>query len=121
MSIDKVKEWIFFFKKYMNSIRARVVAAYKCKTVKELAKKIGMNEQTLYGYLNLKRDIPTEILRKFSQDTGMSIDWILTGEDNQVDDFTGLVIRAVGEAPQPIDEPTKKKILEIIKVLTEKP
>ena len=65
-----------------NSIGSRIVQAFNAKDLKEAAQMLGENYASLHNWSSKRRDFPTNVLIKIAKMTNSSIDWILTGDDN---------------------------------------
>ena len=64
-----------------NSIGFRIVQAFNAKDLKEVAQIVGENYSSLHNWASQRRDFPTNILIKIAKMANVSIDWILTGEN----------------------------------------
>jgi transcriptional regulator with XRE-family HTH domain len=50
----------------------------------ELARRVGMNKQNLWGFENEKNGVSNEVLQKLAKELGVSIDYIMTGKDSEI-------------------------------------
>lgn len=67
-----------------NSIGFRIVRALGAKDLTEAAQMLGENYSSLYNWSSQRRDFPTNVLIKIARLTNKSVDWILTGENGEI-------------------------------------
>jgi len=63
----------------IKNILERLKIYFKANNNKELAKKIGVNYQTLNTWIK-RNKIPYELLHEIGQNENISLDWLLTGK-----------------------------------------
>jgi hypothetical protein len=66
-----------------NSIGYRIVQALGAKDLKEAAQILGENYSSLYNWSSQRRDFPTNVLIKIARMTNKTVDWLLTGENDE--------------------------------------
>src|SRR5436190_23123002 len=64
----------------LEGIKQRVLLAYNVSELSEFAKSLAISYQTLQHYFIGRTPIPTALLLRFSEDTRVSIHWLLTGK-----------------------------------------
>ena len=67
-------------RKQLDGIKQRLLSAYNLPDLGELATYIEISSQTIQHYFIGRTPIPSALLLRFSQDTHISIHWLLTGE-----------------------------------------
>lgn len=100
----------------MNSIGQRI--DHKCKELKitlpDLAKISGINYKTLHRTMMIDKPNPTlDQLKKLSIALGMSIDSIVFGEKESVDQEISILLNDI----QSIGKDDKKRILYMIRMM----
>jgi phage repressor protein C with HTH and peptisase S24 domain len=63
-----------------TAIVRRILDAYKCGRDEDLEGKLGVNRRSISNYRNGIRHISLDHLEKTARDTGVSLDWLLTGQ-----------------------------------------
>ncbi len=66
--------------KQLAGIKERLLAAYNLPELGELARYLEISYQTLQHYFLGRTPIPSALLLRFSEDTHVSIHWLLTGK-----------------------------------------
>ena len=66
--------------KQLAGIKQRLLSAYNLPELGELARCLEISYQTLQHYFMGRTPIPSALLLRFSEDTHISIHWLLTGK-----------------------------------------
>ncbi len=66
--------------KQLAGIKERLLAAYNLPELGELARYLEISYQTLQHYFIGRTPLPSALLLRFSEDTHISIHWLLTGQ-----------------------------------------
>ena len=98
--------------------------AYADMRVKELARLSGVKKQTIDSYLRENNYIPSaEIAVNIARALGVSVEYLVTGEETSLKSTYPLEARLVAEITAKLDEKNRKmavKIIESIKKHEEK-
>jgi transcriptional regulator with XRE-family HTH domain len=83
--------------------------------VKELATATGISRHTLDNYLNTRKRMPTaDVAVKIAQALGVSVEYLVTGEENEPDKSTfGRDIRVLSQSFKLLSENDRKMVLAI--------
>ncbi|GHU01038.1 hypothetical protein FACS1894147_00130 [Spirochaetia bacterium] len=92
--------------------------AYQGILVKELADRAGISRHTLDNYLNVRKRIPTaDIAVKIAQVLGVSVEYLIIGEENTPDRASpGPEIRALIQNFRQLDENDRKMVNAIVQL-----
>ncbi|OPY14662.1 MAG: HTH-type transcriptional regulator PrtR [Syntrophus sp. PtaB.Bin138] len=88
---------------------------------KDLADRLGVKPTTVSGYISGKIDASVKVIQLVSQMTGVTLDWLITGEGpmrNESVEISGYAIRAEPNGSAPTDEEMEdlpKPFIEVIK------
>ena len=66
--------------KQLEGIKQRLLSAYNLPELGELARYLEISYQTIQHYFIGRTPIPSALLLRFSEDTHISIHWLLTGK-----------------------------------------
>jgi transcriptional regulator with XRE-family HTH domain len=73
----------------MSEIGERIrEAASRCDTVEKMAELAGIPRRTLYNYLKGPREPKAAQLAAISRVTGVTLEWLITGEGEMLDDMS---------------------------------
>lgn len=99
-------------KKTLDAVLERLMTVFSVESDSELARKLGVNRQTL-GSWRSRKSIPYALCVNVSESEGVSLDWLLTGE--------GSMLRAGSEAVTETAaiNPQEEAILELFRSLGE--
>ena len=99
-------------KKTLDAVLERLMTVFSVDSDSELARKLGVNRQTL-GSWRSRKSIPYALCVNVSESEGVSLDWLLTGE--------GSMLRAGSEAVTETAaiNPQEEAILELFRSLGE--
>lgn len=99
-------------KKTLDAVLERLMTVFSVDSDSELARKLGVNRQTL-GSWRSRKSIPYALCVNVSESEGVSLDWLLTGE--------GTMLRAGSEAVSETAaiNPQEEAILELFRSLGE--
>lgn len=99
-------------KKTLDAVLERLMTVFSVESDSELARKLGVNRQTL-GSWRSRKSIPYALCVNVSESEGVSLDWLLTGE--------GSMLRAGSEAVSETAaiNPQEEAILELFRSLGE--
>ena len=100
----------------MNTIGQRI--DHKCKELKinitDLAKISGINYKTLHRTMNTDEPNPTlDQLKKLSITLGMSIDSIVFGEKENIDEEISIILNDI----KSLEKEDKKRILYMVRMM----
>lgn len=63
-----------------ETFSGRIQASFGGKSLKEIAELLGEKPSTFWNWATERTDIPTKVLAKIATATGVSLNWLLTGE-----------------------------------------
>jgi transcriptional regulator with XRE-family HTH domain len=90
---------------------------YQDMLVKELAELTGVSRHTLDNYLNARRRMPTvDVAVKIAQALGVSVEYLVLGEDKQEPPPIGVEVRALVQNYKQLSKDYQKMITEIIQL-----
>ena len=76
------------------SFEWRIVSAFDGMSLKQIAEKLQINDKTFWNWAMQRTQMPNEVLAKIGKETGISLNWLLTGEGERLTadkkDFTTL-------------------------------
>ena len=96
--------------------------AFQDMVVKELAVQSGISKSTLDNYLSVRGYMPSaEAAVKIAQTLGVSVEYLVTGEDNHPDKSSmGPEIRSLVQNFKLLSEDDRKMIISIIQLFKNK-
>lgn len=112
-------------KNYLPGLKERLLEAYKAKNISSLSRLLGIANSTLDGYVKGTSDIPTAVLMRFSEDTGVSVHWLLTGGgekfpeiESHEESVFAFILRKGGAPPRLVHLSDPKLLMMVRKILS---
>ena len=86
--------------------------------VKELAVKSGVNKYSLDNYLNARGQTPSiEVGYRIANALGVSVEYLITGEENNDGDKSNAEIRIIAQLAEQLDDENRKFVIDFMKWL----
>jgi transcriptional regulator with XRE-family HTH domain len=91
--------------------------AYSGMLVKELAAKSGVSKYSIDNYLNARGQIPSvEVAIKIARTLGVSVEYLVTGKENQSTQLSDDAL-TIGRLAEQLDDNNRQFVLDFIKWL----
>lgn len=109
-----------FTKEELALIKKRVEAAFQTENMSEVARRIKVNVTTLHNYFSGRSILPMRILEQLSKESEVSVDYLLNGVEDNVDDFITHAIVWIKETDAAESERTREMIRLYLNALPRK-
>ncbi|MCL2806230.1 MAG: helix-turn-helix domain-containing protein [Treponema sp.] len=104
---------------FKENLKSELV--YQDMLVKELASLSGISRHTLDNYLNVRERMPTaDVAVKIARALGVSVEYLVTGEENPEKSPLGPEIRSLVQNFKLLDEDDRKMVVSIMQLFKNK-